>query len=113
MKQLGGTMSERRKMSNKERAKQFMPFSSLRGYGEFIKEKQRIKEERRELSESEGEVLSLKLAEIKRGQMIKVRYYNEDFYDDIEGIVAKVDFDFRNLTVVKTKIEFDDIVEIN
>ena len=102
----------RRKMSNKERAKQFMPFSSLRGYGEFIKEKQRIKEDRRELSESEGETLSLKLADIKRGQMIKVKYYNKDFYDEIEGMVTNVDFVFKNLTIVKTKIEFEDIISV-
>ena len=47
-----------------------------------------------------------------KGNMLTVTYYNTDAYETIEGIVSKIDYDMRELTVVKTKIAFDDIYDI-
>jgi hypothetical protein len=45
--------------------------------------------------------------------MVRVRYYQTDAYVNIEGIVTRIDPEFRYLTIVKTKIPFDDIVDVS
>ena len=44
--------------------------------------------------------------------MIKLRYYDTDRYVDIEGIVSKIDFTYKYIVIVKTKISFNDITLI-
>jgi len=95
------------------RAKQFLPFASLKGYYDQIRERERIIDVRRELSDEEMIQLSHKLELLKKGMMAKVTFYNIDAYETIEGIVAHIELVFRTLTIVKTKIPLDDIIELN
>jgi hypothetical protein len=95
------------------RAKQFLPFATLKGYYDQIRERQRIIEPRRDLSEEENHLLSQKVTQVKKGMMIKIKYYHEDAYETFEGIVTHIDLVFRSLTLVKTKISLDDIYEIS
>ena len=44
---------------------------------------------------------------VERGMMVKVLYYSAGEYVSVEGIVSKIDLDFRKLTVVKTEIDLD------
>lgn len=99
-------------MENKERAKQFMPFASLRGYYSLVLEKARLKEAKKELSEDECEKISCQLNQITKGMMIKVKYYNKDSYTEQEGLVSKIDKDFQKICIVKTEINFNDILNI-
>ena len=92
-----------------DRAVQFMPFASLRGYYDKIREQERVKEPRRELSEDEAEELNAVLVQVKRGTMLRVVYYNRDFYDTVEGMVSEFDPVFRRLWIVRREIAFDDI----
>lgn len=41
------------------------------------------------------------------------RFYRVDAYETVEGIVTRVDPEYRYLTIVKTKIPFDDIVDVS
>ena len=101
-------------MSDKtDRARQFMPFASLKGYYDMVREKEKIISEKRELSEYKAEILSNKLLRIKKGSLVKVVYYHMDGYVKAEGMVSNIDFDFRILTLIKTKIPFDDIYDIS
>lgn len=100
-------------MANNPRAKQFMPFASLKGYFDLIREEQRIKEPKKSLSEEGATVLSFKLNQVKKGILVKVTYYNVDAYETMEGIVSNFDDTFRNMTVVKKMIPFDDILDIS
>ena len=100
-------------MANNPRAKQFMPFASLKGYFDLIREEQRIKEPKKNLSEEEATVLSYKLNQVKKGMVVKVRYYNIDAYETAEGIVSSFDDIFRTLTIVKKFISFDDILDVS
>ena len=50
---------------------------------------------------------------VKRGMMIKVKYFCEGEYILAEGMVTAIDITFKYLTVVKTKIYFDDIFELS
>ena len=100
------------KMTKTDRAKQFLPFNSLKGYYDLIREKEKEVTEKRELSEFDLEELSNKLLLIEKNMMVKLRYYDVDRYTDIEGIVSKIDFNNKYIVIVKTKISFSDIVVV-
>ena len=100
-------------VDNTARAKQFMPFAALRGYYAMVLAKNRVVEPRRELIGDAAERLSRKLALVKKGMMITVRFYRTDAYDTITGLVAHIDPEYRYITIVKTKIPFDDISDMS
>ena len=87
-----------------DRARQFMPFASLRGYYDLIRET------RRELSDDQAEELSAALAEFRRGDMVRVKHYDGDHYELTEGVLTGFDATFRKMTIVRTEIRFDDII---
>lgn len=92
-----------------DRARQFMPFASLRGYYDFIREQERVKESRRELSEDGAQELSDVLGKTARGVMLRVVFYDKDHYETAEGLVSEFDPVFRSLCIVRRKIPFGDI----
>lgn len=92
-----------------DRARQFMPFASLRGYYDFIREQERVKEPRRELSEDDAQELSDVLGKTTRGVMLRVVFYDKDHYETAVGLVSKFDPVFRSLCIVRRKIPFSDI----
>lgn len=93
-----------------DRARQFMPFASLRGYYDLIRQQERVREPRRELSDDQAEELSAALAEFRRGDMVRVRHYAGDHYELTEGVLTGFDATFRKMTIVHTEIRFDDII---
>lgn len=100
------------KMTNLERAKQFLPFNALKGYYTLLEEKKKIKEERKILSADEYERLEREFVKIKIGSIIKVKYYLNDHYENIEGMVSKIDLVFKKIQIVKTEILIKDIVDL-
>lgn len=95
------------------RAKQFMPFSPLKGYYDLIEKCERIKEPKMELTDDMQEIISQKLNKIKSGMIAKVKYYDVDSYVEIEGVVSNIDKVYGKLTVIKTVIRFEDIYGIS
>lgn len=96
-----------------DRARQFMPFSALKGFGELVREKERIVVAKKELSVDDAEELSRKISSLEKGTMAKITHFCRGEYLVTEGILTGIDFTFRNLTIVKTRISFDDISEIS
>ncbi|MDO4436992.1 MAG: YolD-like family protein [Coriobacteriaceae bacterium] len=94
------------------RAAQFMPFAALTGYYELARQQERIVEPRHELTEEEAVELSRIMSQLKRGDLIRVTYYDWDSYRTVTGVVARIDTAYRRLQVVKTVIPFDDILSI-
>ena len=45
--------------------------------------------------------------------MVKVKYYDVDSYVEMEGMVSNIDRVYKNLTVIKTVIKFEDIYDIS
>lgn len=101
------------KNSRADRARQFMPFSALRGFEELIQQQTAASEARRELSEEQAAVLSAKLAQVARGMLVAVRFYDRIGYVTMHGMISEVDFSVRTLTVIKRKIRFADIIDIS
>ncbi|MBR5559536.1 MAG: YolD-like family protein [Oscillospiraceae bacterium] len=102
----------RGKMPVSERAKQFAPFSALRGLPEELAEKERIIQPRKILSSDMAEQLDRMLQTLRPGHMITAVYYSGGGYRKKMGMVAAVDCRLRVLQVVEERIDFDDLFEI-
>lgn len=104
----------RMKMPMAQRAKQFMPFSALKGLSEALADRLKIKVPKREVAEDRAEELDYTLRCLECGNIIKVIYYDdvENAYITKEGMVSKVDEVFRFLTIVDTKIPFSEVFDI-
>lgn len=102
----------RLKMSREDRAKQFMPFAALKGYEEALREREKIVVEKIELSEERKAELDLNLRQVQKNDMITVVYFREDEYLKVTGMVSRIDTDARILKVVNTKINFDDLYDL-
>lgn len=92
-----------------ERAKQFMPFSALKGYDSSIKTFDGVKEEKRVLSDEDEAELNEIIRGLKKGEVIKAVFWNGSHYETIVGAVSGVDFVQKRLSIVRTHIFFSDI----
>ena len=99
-------------MKISDRAKQFMPFASLRGFDQMVKEKEKVLIEKRELSEEESRELSEKLSSLKKGDLVSIIYFLYGEYKKTTGVITAIDLTLKNLTIVKTKIDFEDLYSI-
>jgi len=95
------------KMDRENRAKQFAPFSALRGLEELIHAEERIWVEKRELSEEAKEELNDKLSQIQQGDTVKAEYYRNGAYHLCAGTVEKISSQGKYMIVEEIKIEFD------
>lgn len=96
-----------------ERAKIFLPFDSLKGYRDIIKSKERVVVKRKLLSEDDCEVLDRKLRQVKKGMMIKIVYYDQMDYVEVQGMVSMIDTENqRVLQIVDKRINIKDIIEL-
>ena len=100
------------KMSRKDRAKQFLPFNSLRGFYEMVRLKEKRVTPRKELTSDELERLSFIYNQLDVGKMVKVTYYDVDGYVEVEGLISKIDNVFRKINIVTKEINIDDIILI-
>ena len=69
------------------RAAQFMPFAALTGYYELVRKQEITVEPKRELTEEKALVLSKKLEGLKRGDLVRVTYYDTYGYRSRTGIL--------------------------
>ncbi|WP_139651231.1 hypothetical protein [Raoultibacter phocaeensis] len=95
-----------------DRAQQFIPFAALKGYYDLVRQRERTPEPRREQTEEHALRLSRKLAQVRKGSMVAVTHYDKDAYLTTRGIVTDIDTVFRTLTVVKKRMAFEDILDI-
>lgn len=100
------------KMAREDRAKQFMPFSALKGYEEALKKQEKVRVSKRELSEEYAENLDRKLRVVRQGDMVAVTYYYQGEYRNITGLVSRLNTTIGVLTVVNTRIPFEDLYDI-
>ena len=99
-------------MKISDRAKQFMPFASLRGFDQIVKEKERVLIDKKELTEEEVRELNFTLQSLKKGTLVSVIYYMYGEYKKTTGVITAIDLALKSLTVVKTKIDFEDLYSI-
>lgn len=93
-------------MARADRAKLFVPFDALKGLQEILRDKEKEVEERKELSEESLMELQKELDKIDIGSCVTIKYYKNNKYVDITGVVTKINF-------VKKKIIINEDIIIN
>ncbi len=93
------------------RAAQFMPFAALTGYYELVRKQEITVEPKCELTEKALE-LSKKLEGLKRGDLVRVTYYDTYGYRARTGILDEVLPAFKLLKLKDITIDFDDIQDV-
>ena len=114
------------RMSISNRAKIFSPFAALRGYEDEIASegKDHLKGKQIELSEEQKELLGNKIGQLRKNQLVKVKYFTDGYYEDLPGRVDSVDAINKELRIytgvtnavgkeLPTIIPFEDILEVN
>lgn len=96
----------------KQRAQIFQSFDALKGFREILRETERVIVPRKVLSEDDLDMLDRKIKMIKNGMIIKIIYYYNGQYIQLEGKVSKINLNTRFLQIVKTKINLKDVVDI-
>lgn len=101
-----------KKSEHQDRAKIFLSFAALKGFEEALREKERIIVEKKTISEEMRLTISYRLSSLQKRDMVKVVYFNNGEYLEIQGLTSKIDPINQELTVVKTKINFNDIYDL-
>lgn len=96
-----------------DRAKQFMPFSALKGLDEALRAKEKIVVPKVELSPEMAEELDYKMHLLEKGKMVTVIYFSNGEYVKVTGLVARINETSRVIQIVNTKFRFDDILDID
>lgn len=102
----------RQKMPMDKRAAQFLPFQAVKGLDEALRAKEKITVDKIELSEEIYEELDKKMHLVKKGSIVTCIYYHKGEYIKLTGLVARFDEVARILQIVNTKIDFDNILDI-
>lgn len=96
-----------------DRATIFMSFDALKGFREYLKQKERVVVPKKELSEDECEILDWKIHQLEIGKIATVIFYDKTDYIKIEGIVSKIDLEYsKTICIVNKKINLSSIIEI-
>ena len=110
-------------MPMEDRAAQFSPFAALTGFGEVIRETERLTQERVELGEDARNILDEKLralqGQIKSQPQVAVTYFQQDArkeggaYCTVTGCIQKIDVYGGVVAMADgTKIPVNEIVEL-
>ncbi len=99
-------------MSRQERAKQFMPFAALKGYEDALRKKEKVTVPKAQLCPERQEELDRILRQIQRNDMVTAVYFQEGEYVKLTGMVSRIDGTARILKIVDTKIDFEDLYEV-
>ena len=98
-----------------QRAKQFAPFDALTGLRIALKEKEKIRVERKIISEEKAEEINEMLISLNVGDNITVIYYNESEqeYIYLSGNITLFNKDKKLLEIGNNIIKTDDIYDIH
>ena len=99
-------------MASKDRAKIFSSFNPLSTLERALRQKEREKCEKLELDESMIDEILKKINELKIADKVRVSYHDGFGYASASGLVSEINFANKSLMIVKTKIKFEDISEI-
>ncbi|MBF4692131.1 YolD-like family protein [Fusibacter sp. Q10-2] len=95
-----------------ERAKQFMPFSALKGLNEALANKEKVSESKVNISEEQATALNEKMNCVRKGSIVTVTYFCMDTYVRVTGKVDQLDLIYRTLQIEDWTIKFDDILNL-
>lgn len=98
--------------SKLQRAKQFLPFDSLKGFYELIEKEEKQKDNKKELSEDILSNINKVMLNIKKNDNVLIKHYHNEKYIETIGKVKKIDKINKIIYLDNTKIYFDDVIDI-
>lgn len=101
-------------MTRRERAKQFLPFDSVKGLQEALREREErhARVEKHGLGEEETEALNRALQRLKKGDRIRLSYYAAFHDTEAVGTVTLLNAAGRFLCLDGEKVLFEDVYRI-
>lgn len=98
-----------------DRAKQFLPFAAVKGLTEALEKKERalLRVERIVLSEAHTDELNQKIAQVKKGDIISITYYDENEYVQVTGTFLGINKVYKSVQLSTLEIQFEDILYID
>ena len=101
-------------MPRQERAKQFMPFDTLKGLQQALrmKEYEHERTQKGDIDEETIEKMTKILSNLTKNDKIKVKYYYDGHYFEISGN-AKLLLEENSIFVKGKQIFLDDIMDID
>ena len=93
------------------RAQIFQSFDALKGFREILQEKEIVIVPKKILSEDDLAEVDYKVHQIKVGMIVKVTYYDNWQYVQIEEKVSKLNLDTKMIQIVKTKLDLKHVVD--
>ena len=106
------------RMSEENRAAQFMPFAALTGYGDMIEERGRLTTLKPELSEWQQEEVNAVLSAVNKGDTVLITWFEADQFKEGGRIrnetcrIIKTDTYRQVLHTDQGMIAFDSILEM-
>ena len=94
------------------RAQMFQSFDALEGFRDIIRAQEKIVVGKRELTEDDCDQLNQTIMQIEKGMMVKVVFYEDGQFVQVEGKVAKINLHTKILQIVKKKIKMNAIFEL-
>lgn len=99
---------------NHDDAVEFQPFDSLRGFREYLHEKEKQPIYKKELMEDECERLNCLFQQLQKGMFVTIVYYTHHQYQTVQGIITKIDSEYHKVLFIDNqRISFDDIRDIS
>ena len=98
--------------SNLNRAKQFLPFDSLKGFYDLIEKEEKLKDNKKELSEETLSDINKTILSINKNDNVLIKHYHNENYIETIGKVRKIDEVNKVIYLDNTKIAFDDVIDI-
>ena len=99
-------------MREVDRAKMFLPFDALKGLQDSLKKVEKCVEERIILSDDIYDDLNDKFIDLKVGDNVLIKYYYNLEYIESSGVINKIDYNNKNIYLMNSVINVDDIVDI-
>lgn len=97
-----------------ERAKQFSPFSALKGLSAALAKKEHIPVPRRVIPDDQAEQINRTLLSLQSGEIVTAVWYDEaqQDYTQMTGIVSEVNLVSRTLHLAAYAISFDTLADL-
>ncbi len=97
-----------------DRAKQFLPFDSLKGLQEEIKRREEIRSriDKIELCEEQIEEISEVIGKLVKGMIVEVQFYYNGHYIENYDRLTEINVPYHYLVLGQCRINFSDIYSI-
>ena len=95
-----------------ERARQFLPFLSLKGLEKELRKREKKIVKKKEMLEDSSDILSHELQRLQVGEVVRIVYFKVDDYVEKEGVITQINFQSKKLYLVREKILFENIYSI-